>query len=160
MLDLTGSQLRSTKQLLGRAGERFLLFGMLGHSKEGKLCLEDHEGSVQLDFSQLVSYARPVNEAVADRVEPRTNPARVCSQRERLHWLKAIILTSLPLWSSPSGILPVRTVKLPGMLSSSGPRTTLITYRSVYGHIDFLGKGATTPQEDVRSSPYGVSRSH
>lgn len=48
------SQLRSTKQLLGRAGERFLLFGMLAHSKEGKLCLEDHEGSVQLDFSQLV----------------------------------------------------------------------------------------------------------
>ena len=49
-------QLRSTKQLLGRAGERFLLFGMLSHNKEGKLCLEDEEGTVELDFSQLVCY--------------------------------------------------------------------------------------------------------
>jgi hypothetical protein len=47
-------QLRSTKQLLGRVGERFLLFGMLAHNKEGKLCLEDQDGSVELDFSQLV----------------------------------------------------------------------------------------------------------
>jgi DNA polymerase epsilon subunit 2 len=46
--------LKSTKQLLGRAGERFLLFGMLVHSKEGKLCLEDLDGVVELDFSQLV----------------------------------------------------------------------------------------------------------
>lgn len=47
-------QLKSTKQLLGRAGDRFLLFGMLIHSKEGKLCLEDLDGVVELDFSQLV----------------------------------------------------------------------------------------------------------
>jgi hypothetical protein len=31
-----------------------LLFGMLIHSKEGKLCLEDLDGVVELDFSQLV----------------------------------------------------------------------------------------------------------
>jgi DNA polymerase epsilon subunit 2 len=48
-------QLKSTKQLLGRAGHRFLLFGMLIHSKEGKLCLEDLDGVVELDFSQLVT---------------------------------------------------------------------------------------------------------
>lgn len=48
-------QLRSTKQLLGRAGERFLLLGMLTHSKEGKVCIEDADGSVELDFSKLVS---------------------------------------------------------------------------------------------------------
>lgn len=52
-------QLRSTKQLLGRAGERFLLFGMLVHSKEGKLCLEDLDGVVELDFSQLVRARSP-----------------------------------------------------------------------------------------------------
>jgi DNA polymerase epsilon subunit 2 len=28
---------------------------MLTHSKEGKLCLEDEDGAVELDFSQLVS---------------------------------------------------------------------------------------------------------
>lgn len=48
-------QLKSTKQLLGRAGERFLILGMLTHSKEGKLCIEDADGSVELDFSKLVS---------------------------------------------------------------------------------------------------------
>jgi hypothetical protein len=31
-----------------------LLFGMLAQSKEGKLCLEDQDGQVVLDFSQLV----------------------------------------------------------------------------------------------------------
>lgn len=47
--------LKSTKQLLGRAGERFLLLGMLAHNKEGKLCVEDCDGSVELDLSKLVS---------------------------------------------------------------------------------------------------------
>ncbi|KAG5639271.1 hypothetical protein H0H81_004932 [Sphagnurus paluster] len=45
--------LKSTKQLLGRAGDRFLLLGMLTHNKEGKLCIEDSDGSVELDFSKL-----------------------------------------------------------------------------------------------------------
>lgn len=47
--------LKSTKQLLGRVGERFLLLGMLAHNKEGKLCVEDADGSVELDLSKLVS---------------------------------------------------------------------------------------------------------
>ena len=47
--------LKSTKQLLGRVGERFLLLGMLAHNKEGRLCLEDADGSVELDLSKLVS---------------------------------------------------------------------------------------------------------
>jgi hypothetical protein len=52
---LFNEQLKSTKQLLGRFGERFLLLGMLAYNKEGKLCLEDADGSVELDFSTLVS---------------------------------------------------------------------------------------------------------
>lgn len=47
--------LKSTKQLLGRASERFLLLGMIAHNKEGKLCVEDADGSVELDLSKLVS---------------------------------------------------------------------------------------------------------
>lgn len=47
--------LKSTKQLLGRPGQRFLLFGMLTHNKEGKMCLEDADGNVVLDYSSLVS---------------------------------------------------------------------------------------------------------
>lgn len=53
-------QLKSTKQLLGRAGERFLLLGMLAHNKEGKVCLEDSDGRVELDFSKLVSSVHPL----------------------------------------------------------------------------------------------------
>ncbi|KAF9008989.1 epsilon DNA polymerase [Cyathus striatus] len=45
--------LKSTKQLLGRPGQRFLLLGMLAHNKEGKICLEDADGSVELDFTFL-----------------------------------------------------------------------------------------------------------
>ena len=52
---LLDGQLKSTKQLLGRFGERFLLLGMLAYNKEGKLCLEDADGFVELDFSTLVS---------------------------------------------------------------------------------------------------------
>lgn len=44
--------------MLGRPGERFLLLGMLVYNKEGKLCLEDADGSVQLDLSKLVSLPR------------------------------------------------------------------------------------------------------
>jgi DNA polymerase epsilon subunit 2 len=47
--------LKSTKQLLGRPGQRFLLLGMLMHNKEGNMCLEDADGSVILDYSTLVS---------------------------------------------------------------------------------------------------------
>jgi DNA polymerase epsilon subunit 2 len=46
--------LKSTKQLLGRPGHRFLLLGMLTHNKEGKMCLEDADGGVVLDYSTLV----------------------------------------------------------------------------------------------------------
>ncbi|KAM6495797.1 DNA polymerase alpha/epsilon subunit B domain containing protein [Amanita muscaria] len=45
--------LKSTKHMLGRPGERFLLMGMLTYNKEGKLCLEDGDGIVRLDISKL-----------------------------------------------------------------------------------------------------------
>ena len=40
---------------MGHAGRDFLLFGMLFHSNEGKLCLEDVDGKVELDLATLVS---------------------------------------------------------------------------------------------------------
>jgi hypothetical protein len=55
--------LKSTKQLLGRPGQRFLLLGMLTHNKEGKMCLEDADGSVVLDYSTLVSLASAESES-------------------------------------------------------------------------------------------------
>jgi hypothetical protein len=48
-------QLSSTKDLLGRSGIDFLLFGMLAHNQEGNLCIEDLDGRVALDLSNGVS---------------------------------------------------------------------------------------------------------
>ncbi|MBW0490514.1 hypothetical protein O181_030229 [Austropuccinia psidii MF-1] len=44
-------KLTSTNNLLGRAGQRFLLFGMLNRMKDNSYCLEDLDGRVKLDFS-------------------------------------------------------------------------------------------------------------
>ncbi|KAG8760539.1 DNA-directed DNA polymerase epsilon, subunit B [Serendipita sp. 396] len=51
-------KLTSTKNLLGRAGGRFLLFGMLTRSPEGRLCLEDLDGIVPLNISNTVKSIR------------------------------------------------------------------------------------------------------
>jgi hypothetical protein len=48
-------KLTSTRNLLGRAGQLFLLFGMLSRDPEGRLCLEDGEGRVRLDMEDAVS---------------------------------------------------------------------------------------------------------
>ncbi|KAH9938205.1 DNA polymerase epsilon subunit B [Fomitopsis serialis] len=107
--------LRSTKQLLGRSKERFLLFGMLSHNKEGKLCLEDQDGSVELDFSLLDQPSEGLfTEGCFALVEgDYTEDAT----------LSVIAVGHPPCESRESA-------------------------RSIYGHIDFLGKGATTLLEE------------
>ncbi|KAI9624132.1 hypothetical protein H4Q26_016995 [Puccinia striiformis f. sp. tritici PST-130] len=44
-------KLTSTNNLLGRAGQRFLLFGRISRMKDQTYCLEDLEGWVKLDLS-------------------------------------------------------------------------------------------------------------
>eukprot|EP00918_Siedleckia_nematoides_P029578 GHVU01063759.1.p1 GENE.GHVU01063759.1~~GHVU01063759.1.p1 ORF type:complete len:578 (-),score=39.09 GHVU01063759.1:62-1795(-) len=44
-------KLTSTNNMLGRAGQRFLLFGMLGRMQDNSYCLEDLDGRVKLDLS-------------------------------------------------------------------------------------------------------------
>jgi len=58
--------LKSTKHLLGRPGLKFLLLGMLSHNKEGKMCLEDADGSVVLDYSTLVRFFHLYGDCPAD----------------------------------------------------------------------------------------------
>jgi DNA polymerase epsilon subunit 2 len=48
-------QLTSIRSLAGRVGESFLLFGMLSQLEEGKLFLEERDGSVELDVSECAS---------------------------------------------------------------------------------------------------------
>ncbi|KAI9636514.1 DNA polymerase alpha/epsilon subunit B-domain-containing protein [Dioszegia hungarica] len=47
-------KLTSIRNLLGRAGQLFLLFGMLSRDPQGRLCLEDGEGRVVLDMVDAV----------------------------------------------------------------------------------------------------------
>ncbi|KAK7470534.1 DNA-directed DNA polymerase epsilon, subunit B [Stygiomarasmius scandens] len=107
--------LRSTKQLLGRAGERFLLLGMLTRSKEGKLCLEDADGSVELDFSTL--------DEPGDGFFTEGSFALVEGEY------------------TVDATLQIIAVGQP-------PCESRYTARSIYGHIDFLGKGSTSLLED------------
>ncbi|KAL4076073.1 DNA polymerase alpha/epsilon subunit B-domain-containing protein [Scleroderma yunnanense] len=107
--------LKSTKQLLGRPGERFLLLGMLAHNKEGALCLEDADGSVTLNVSKLD--------------EPG----------EGLYTGGCIALVEGEY--TQDGTLEVIAIGQP-------PCEDRDTARSIYGHIDFLGKGSTTLLED------------
>ncbi|KAH9853528.1 epsilon DNA polymerase [Lenzites betulinus] len=107
--------LRSTKQLLGRAGDRFLLFGMLTHSKEGKLCLEDQDGLVELDFSQL------------------DQPSEGLFTEGCLALVEGDYTEDATLLVIAIGHPPCESRE---------------TARSIFGHVDFLGKGATTLLED------------
>ncbi|KAL0572043.1 DNA-directed DNA polymerase epsilon, subunit B [Marasmius crinis-equi] len=111
--------LKSTKQLLGRAGERFLLLGMLERSKEGKLCLEDADGSVELDFSKL--------DEPGEGLFTEGGFALVEGEYTEDATLEIIAI-------------------------GQPPCETRQTARSIYGHIDFLGKGSTSLLEDAQFS--------
>ncbi|KIY67938.1 epsilon DNA polymerase [Cylindrobasidium torrendii FP15055 ss-10] len=109
--------LRSTKQLLGRAGERFLLLGRLAHSKEGNVCIEDADGSVELDFTKMdVPGEGFFTEGCMALVEGEY---------------------------TDEGTLEIVAIGQP-------PCETRKVARSIYGHIDFLGKGATSLAEDAQ----------
>ncbi|KAJ3933098.1 MAG: DNA polymerase alpha/epsilon subunit B-domain-containing protein [Lentinula lateritia] len=111
--------LKSTKQLLGRAGERFLLLGMLARSKEGKLVLEDTDGSVELDFSQL--------DGPGDGLFTEGCFALVEGEYTDESKLEIIAIGQPPCESRQ-------------------------TARSIYGHIDFLGKASTSLLDDEKIS--------
>ncbi|KAJ3909840.1 DNA polymerase alpha/epsilon subunit B-domain-containing protein [Lentinula edodes] len=111
--------LKSTKQLLGRAGERFLLLGMLARSKEGKLVLEDTDGSVELDFSQL--------DGPGDGLFTEGCFALVEGEYTDESKLEIIAIGQPPCESRQ-------------------------TARSIYGHIDFLGKASTSLLDDEKLS--------
>lgn len=50
----TWMKLTSTSNLLGRPNGRFLLFGLLTSTPDGRWCLEDEDGRVELDMSETV----------------------------------------------------------------------------------------------------------
>lgn len=44
---------------------------MLAHNKEGKLCIEDSDGRVELDFSKLVSETLFIRRSLSDQTVAR-----------------------------------------------------------------------------------------
>ena len=107
---------------------------MLAHNKEGKLCIEDADGSVELDFSKLVSSnSRPrillVNAVLQD--EPGDGLfTDGCFALVEGEYTEEATLEIIAIGQPPCE-----------------PREIA---RSIYGHIDFLGKGSTSLLEDVR----------
>jgi len=108
---------------------------MLTYSKEGKLCLEDADGAVELDFAYLVSCLDVAGLIIdASKDEPG----------DGLYTEGSFALVEGEY--TENGILEVIALGQP-------PCETRETARSIYGHIDFLGKGATSLAEDV-SRPF------
>ncbi|KAF8525322.1 epsilon DNA polymerase [Gautieria morchelliformis] len=110
-------RLSTTKDLLGRTGVDFLLFGMLAHNQEGKLCLEDLDGKVALDVT----------------IEAHT------SEGFFTDGCFALVEGTY----TDEEVLLVNAIGHP-------PCERRAETRAIYGHIDFLGKGATTVLEDNR----------
>ncbi|KZS98045.1 DNA polymerase epsilon subunit B [Sistotremastrum niveocremeum HHB9708] len=112
-------ELRSTKDLLGRADQDFLLFGMLFHSNAGTLCLEDLDGKVELDMSVLDELGGP---------------------GEGFFTEGCFALVEGTYTDEETFIVKVL---------GHPPCERRDAARSVHGHIDFIGKGSTTISEDL-----------
>jgi len=112
-------RLSSTKDLLGRAGVDFLLFGMLACDQQGQLCLEDLDGRVRLNQSGGAHTSEGFfTEGCFALVEGTYTDDEV------------VIVNAI----------------------GHPPCERRAETRAIFGHVDFLGKGATTVLEDARLS--------
>ena len=99
--------------LLGRAGQNFLLFGMLQHSPAGALALHDPTGDIELDLA----VARPLPDSGAN-------------------WFCPGMFVLVDGVYEDDGRFTVYTA-----LSPPAERRELSA--EVFGHVDFLGNGVT-----------------
>ncbi|KAG7528621.1 hypothetical protein FFLO_06044 [Filobasidium floriforme] len=109
-------KLTSTRNLLGRQGQLFLLFGMLSRDPEGRLCLEDGEGTVVLDMEDA---------------EPG----------EGLFTENCLVLIEGEYTAE-------ETIKVLAM--GHPPSERRDAARAIFGHVDFLGVGATSLKEEAK----------
>lgn len=61
LIDFHPHQLTSIKNLLGRQGGHFLIFGLLTRMEDGALYLEDLDDKVELDLSEAVRTPRSIS---------------------------------------------------------------------------------------------------
>ncbi len=78
-----------------------MLLGMLAYNKEGKLCLEDADGVVELDFSTIVRYLLGIIEML-DRSLFRMSQGMAYLRKVVLPLSKESIHKKPPLKSWPS----------------------------------------------------------
>ncbi|KAL7417965.1 putative epsilon DNA polymerase [Mrakia frigida] len=109
-------KLTSIKNLLGRPNQRFLLFGMLGRTAEGDLCLEDGDGIVTLDMEETSFGTGMFTEGCLVLVEGEYTDEEIMKVIEMGH----------------------------------PPSEKRAVARSIYGHVDFLGVGATSLKDEEK----------
>jgi hypothetical protein len=124
---------------------------MLAHNMEGKLCLEDADGSVVLDLARLVWFV-DIFVQLLELTLIKEDPG------EGLYAEGCIALVEGEY--TEEGMLEVVAMGQPPCEDRETARSDTLLQdaikvftfsRSIYGHIDFLGKGSTTLLEDVRS---------
>lgn len=123
-------KLTSTSNLLGRPNGRFLLFGVLTTTPDGRWCLEDEDGRVELDLSAAIPGEGIFTLGALVLVEGRYSDEGEGGS-ERLH---------------------VHAIGHP----PSEPRSRS---REMYGHIDWTGKGVLSLKEE-QSLSHSLQRHH
>lgn len=111
-------KLTSTSNLLGRPGGRFLLFGLLTSTPDGRWCLEDEDGRVELDMTNAIPGEGIFTLGSLVLVEGRYSDEGDDGQRLYVHAI---------------GHPP------------SEPRAKA---REMYGHLDWTGKGVISQKEE------------
>ena len=137
------SQLTSIKNLLGRPNQRFLLFGMLGRTATGDLCLEDGDGIVTLDMEETVSRYRSAwkGPRVFSKRRADAIAARLQSYGTGMFTEGCLVLVEGEYTDEEV----MRVIEM-----GHPPSEKRAVARSIYGHVDFLGVGATSLKDEVR----------
>lgn len=128
-------QLTSIKNLLGRQGGHFLLFGMLTRTADGSFALEDLDDRVELDLAEAQPASGMFTEGCFALVDGL--------------YTKESIFKVYEIGHPPSEKREVtRYVIIPPL----GPVSVLTasSSRSIYGHVDFLGTGSLTLTEEAK----------
>lgn len=114
----TWMKLTSTSNLLGRPNGRFLLFGILTSTPDGRWCLEDEDGRVELDLTDAVPGEGIFTLGGLVLVEGRYADEGEEGQRFHVHAI------------------------------GHPPSETRSRAREMYGHIDWTGKGVISLKEE------------
>lgn len=150
-------QLTSIKNLLGRQGGHFLIFGLLTRLQDGALYLEDLDDKVELDLSDAVralSSSQENIEADAAGIVEQTPESGLFTEGSFV-LVDGDYTADSVFRVHEMGHPPSERRSDARWVKSSCSSETLWTdlagsSRKVFGHHDFLGLGAMSLSEEVR----------